>query len=338
MVPLTGPLLSPAIHETRWLNVAEPSSAAAARAAGMSLARQAGFAALRADQLALAVSEAASNLHKHAQDGQLLLQICHGPDGDGIELVTIDSGPGVRDVRAVLRDGHSTAGTLGIGLGTIRRMADWCEIYSVPGRGTVLSARFWPGASPPPPASGGLIRPITGESECGDAFAVIRSGGQSTSVMCDGLGHGPLAAIAAKEAIAAVMEAPPGPPAVLLERVHQRLGKTRGGAVAIAQADGEVLRYAGLGNIAGWMLAGDARTGLPSVPGIAGHRARTIRQFEYQMPAGAVVIMHSDGVSGRWDISQLPRLAQEDPLVIAAALLTVAGTRRDDAGVLVLRP
>ena len=53
-----------------------------------------------------------------------------------------------------MRDGHSTSGTLGIGLGAIRRLADFCDLYSVPGHGTVLVARFWP-----EPRSGpGLLR------------------------------------------------------------------------------------------------------------------------------------------------------------------------------------
>jgi hypothetical protein len=75
-----------------------------------------------------------------------------------------------------------------------------------------------------------------------------------------------------------------------------------------------------------------------SVPGIAGHQARAIRQFEYEAPPGAVIILHSDGLSPRWNPESLPGLGARDPLVIAAALLAEAGTRRDDAGVLVLRP
>ncbi len=65
--------------------------------------------------------------------GSLLLRISNDAAVPGIELITIDSGPGLRDVRAAMRDGHSTVGTLGIGLGAIRRLADSCDLYSVPG-------------------------------------------------------------------------------------------------------------------------------------------------------------------------------------------------------------
>jgi anti-sigma regulatory factor (Ser/Thr protein kinase) len=321
----------------RWFRIAGPSTAAAARSAAAALARRLGFPAARADELVLAVSEAASNLDKHARDGSLLLQACFDDNVAGIEFVTIDAGPGVADVKAAARDGHSTTGTLGVGLGAIRRLADYAELFSVLGRGTALVARFWPVPRTTVTRCAGLIRPISGETESGDAFAALFAGDMITGVLCDGLGHGPLAALAAREALGAVLEDPQGDPAALLRRVHQRISATRGGAVAVAQAEGNVLRFAGLGNVAAWILTADTRSGLTSVPGIAGHRARTIRQFEYPLPPGAAVVLHSDGLSSRWDLRHLPGLAALDPLVIAAALLAEAGAHRDDAGILVLK-
>jgi hypothetical protein len=84
--------------------------------------------------------------------------------------------------------------------------------------------------------------------------------------------------------------------------------------------------------------AGPERQGMISVPGIAGHQARTIRQYSYELPPGAAVILHSDGLSSRWNAADLPGLSSQDPLVIAGALLSEAGVHRDDAGILVLRP
>jgi hypothetical protein len=253
-------------------------------------------------------------------------------------MVTIDAGPGFRDAAAALRDGHSTSGTLGIGLGAIGRLADFCDLYSVPGQGTALVARFWPAPHPGAVPYAGLVRPITGETECGDIFGAVETGGRLTGVLCDGLGHGPLAASAAMEAVAAVVEDPAGEPAALVERAHRRVGHTRGGAVAVVQVTGQVARFAGLGNIAATILADGARKGMLSVPGIAGHQARTIRQFEYAVPPGAAVILHSDGISGRWEPAALPGLNARDPLLVGATLLAQAGSRRDDAGVLVLKP
>ena len=340
-------LIAQAPGDLRWLRVEDPSAAASCRAAALGLAGRLEFPAARADELALAVTEAASNLHKHAREGSMLLRITRdgatrdGTVGDGggpgIELVTIDTGPGFRDTAAALRDGHSTSGTLGIGLGAIRRLADFCDLYSTPGHGTALVARFWPSPREGAVRRAGLVRPMTGETECGDVFGVTETETGVTGVLCDGLGHGPLAASAATQAVAAVLADPPGQPATLVERAHRRISHTRGGAIGVVQLAGGVIRFAGLGNVAAVVLAEGTRKSMLSVPGIAGHQARVIRQFEYTAPRGAVIVLHSDGLNSHWDPGILPGLNARDPLVIAAALLAEAGTRRDDAGVLVLK-
>src|SRR6185437_8303371 len=291
------------------------SAVAACRQAVQNMAERLRFPAARIGQLALAVTEAASNLHKHAEQGSLLLCVNRDGPQPGIDLVTIDAGPGVRDVSAALRDGHSTAGTLGIGLGAIQRLADFADLYSRPGHGTSLVARFC--ASPPvsQPRWAGLIRPITGETECDDDYGAVEADGAVTAVLCD----------------------PAGEPAALLERVHRRMSGTRGGAVGVVQVSGQLARFAGLGNVAASIVSDGQRKSMVSIPGIAGVQARTIRQFEYDVPPGSAVIVHSDGVSSRWEAAALPALEARDPLLIAAVLLAEAGVHRDDAGVLVLK-
>lgn len=341
MVPLNLPLTAPSPQDMRWLPVEEASAVVACRNAALALADRLGFPAARVDQLALAVTEAASNLHKHARQGSLWLCVDRDAATPGIALVTIDAGPGLPDVSAAIRDGHSTAGTLGIGLGAIRRLADFCDLYSVPGHGTALAARFRPERPPAPggwPARwAGLVRPIAGEAECGDVYGAIRVEDTVTAVLCDGLGHGPLAATAATAGVAAVLDDPGSEPAALLERAHRRMSHTRGGAIGVVQVHGQLARFAGLGNIAASILSDGSRKSMVSVPGIAGHLARTIRQFDYPVPPGAAVVLHSDGITSRWEAAALPGVVGKDPLLIAAVLLAEAGIHRDDAGVLVLK-
>jgi anti-sigma regulatory factor (Ser/Thr protein kinase) len=340
VVPLSWPLQAPSPQDMRWVRVEDASAVPACRKAVQIMAERLRFSAFRISQLALAVTEAASNLHKHAERGSLLLCVNRDGQPPGIDLVTIDAGPGVRDVSAAVRDGHSTAGTLGVGLGTIRRLADFADLYSRPGRGTSLVARFRgsPSGSGQEARWAGLVRPITGETECGDAYGAAEADGEVTAVLCDGLGHGPLAAAAASAGVTAVLDDPAAEPAVLLERVHRRMSGTRGGAVGIARIGGQHARFAGLGNVAASIVSGGQRKSMVSIPGIAGHQARTIRQFEYEAPAGSALILHSDGISNRWEAAALPGLEARDPLLIAAVLLAEAGVHRDDAGVLVLKP
>jgi anti-sigma regulatory factor (Ser/Thr protein kinase) len=338
VVTLSEPVLASAVRDMRWIRVDDTSAIGACRNAAAAMAAGLGFPAAHADQLAVAVTEAASNLHKHARDGVMLVRVGLAAPVAGIEMIALDAGPGLRDVSAAMRDGHSTAGTLGIGLGAIRRMADTCDVYSATSRSTVVVARFWPQPQPVQATCAGLTRPITGETACGDAFAAVQAGNALTGVLCDGLGHGPRAAEAADEAVRAVLEAPDREPGALVRLVHERLSGTRGGAVAVVQVTGSAVRFAGLGNVAAWIIAKGGRSGLVSVPGIAGHQARSIRTFDYQLPAGAAIVLHSDGLTSRWDIQALPGLESRDPLVIAAVLLAEAGVHRDDAGILVLKP
>jgi hypothetical protein len=158
-------------------------------------------------------------------------------------------------------------------------------------------------------------------------------------LMCDGLGHGGLAAAAAREAVRAFAEAPAAPPAAVVEVLHRKLNHTRGAALAVAELDetAGLIRYSGLGNIAGTVLWPGGHRGMVSLPGIAGHQRRQIREYDYPLEPGAVVLMHSDGVVDRWSPADYPGLLTRSPTVIAATVLRDAGVRRDDAGVLVAR-
>ena len=94
-----------------------------------------------------------------------------------VELIVIDSGPGIDDVSNAMRDGVSTAGTLGIGLGAIDRIANRFEMFSLLGRGSGHGLlRFGPSTADAflMPILDGLTRPISGESVCGDAWAAHR--------------------------------------------------------------------------------------------------------------------------------------------------------------------
>ncbi|MDG4816584.1 ATP-binding protein/SpoIIE family protein phosphatase [Micromonospora sp. WMMD956] len=324
-----------------WFRVESGSAASSVRRAAERLGAQLGIGDARTADLAIVAAELTSNLVKHAEDGVLLLRPVRVGDRAGVELVAIDSGPGMADLTVSSRDGHSTAGTLGIGLGAIMRQADWFDGYSRPGRGTVLAVQVWPkGPAPEQSWAGALTRPLTGEQVSGDGYAVRVAEGRHQVFVCDGLGHGPLAASATDAALAAFRAAPAAPPAAVVQHLHRSMSHTRGAALAVAELDGEahLLRYAGLGNIAATVLAeGERRRGLVSLPGIAGHQRPVVREYEYAFPAGATLVMHSDGVADRWQLDDYPGLAGRAPLVLAATVLRDAGVRRDDACVLAAR-
>ncbi|WP_433254233.1 ATP-binding protein [Streptosporangium sp. CA-135522] len=323
-----------------WVRAEDASAIGALRRAAVALAESRGFDEEDAGQVAVAVSEAASNLVKHAVEGVMLIRP-HPELNTAVEVVAIDRGPGMGDVSRALRDGYSTTGTLGIGLGGIARMASGYEVHSIPGRGTVLGMYFTARGAPRPATRvSGMTRPIGEETVCGDAFAVTDTDATTNVMLCDGLGHGSAAAYASQEAVRLFLENADLAPITVLERIHRGLGQTRGGAVAVASIDRTegMVTFAGLGNVSAWITHQEGRQGMISVPGIAGHQARTLRQYEYAVPPHSMVVLHSDGLSDRWDITSYPGLLTRPPVVVAATMLRDAGTRRDDACVVTLRP
>lgn len=322
-----------------WFRVEAAANAAAVRRAAERLAIHLAMPEKRIADLSIVTAEAAGNLVKHADQGVLLVRTVRTAQQAGVEIVAIDRGPGLADLPRAIGDGHSTAGTLGIGLGAIVRQSSWSDLHSVPGKGTVLVAQVWPADPPPPARAAGLTRPLAGEAVSGDAFAVRDAAGRLQVLMCDGLGHGGLAAAAAQEAVHAFAAAASVGPAQLVEVLHAKLNHTRGAALAVAELDPEagLVRYAGLGNIAGTVLGAGTRRGMVSLPGIAGHQRRQIRQFDYPIDAESIVLMHSDGVVDRWQPADYPGLLSRSPAVIAATVLRDAGIRRDDAGVVVAK-
>ncbi len=340
-----------------WLRQ-DPGLAAGARRAAAAVADRLGMGAGRKAELELAVTEVATNLARHADDGAMLLRTVSCGSRTGLELLAVDSGPGMVDLAASMADGVTSRGTLGIGLGAVARMADSLDIHSVRGRGTVLNARFWPvrtaggdGARPGSPESvvAGLTRPLSGETACGDGWAARLDPGDPRTpagarpailvMLCDGLGHGPLAAMAAQKAVAAFRGSRLGEPAALLGLLHGALAGTRGAAAAVARIEPQAGRvvFSGVGNVSAFVVDGDGRSALLSAPGIVGHQMPRTRTFEQRLSQGAALVMHSDGLTERWDHLAAPGLLAHGPAVIAGYLLREAGVRRDDASILVAR-
>jgi serine/threonine-protein kinase RsbT len=145
---MTPPPASPCAVETSYC-VRCDSDVAVVQAGALRLAREAGFDKKGGWEFAIAASEAATNILKHATEGEILLRAC----GDCLELQALDRGPGIENVEAMLRDGYSENRDLaaddiiarrrglGLGLGAIRRLTDELSIDPRAGGGTALVAR-----------------------------------------------------------------------------------------------------------------------------------------------------------------------------------------------------
>ena len=158
-------------------------------------------------------------------------------------------------------------------------------------------------------------------------------------LVSDGLGHGVLAAAASEVAVAVFRRHAALAPPDLLELVHRALHATRGAAVAVAEIDRSrrVVRFAGIGNIAGTILADGKTRSLVSHHGTAGHDARRFQEFTYPWPAGATLVLHSDGLISHWTLDRHPGLAARHPMLVAGILYRDFRRGRDDTTVVVFR-
>lgn len=324
------------------VEIAEPSQSAAARRAAVRFALDSGFDDTGAGRIALVATEMATNLLKHAGGGAIVIQHIADGDGDGLELLSLDKGPGIADVPRALEDGFSTSGGPGTGLGAMRRQADRFAIYARPGRGTALMARFVRAQSPGERGGvtlGAVVEAHPGETEVGDDWAFGAAPDGPSLLMADGSGHGPLAAKAAQTAVSAFRAHLSRDPAALVEAIHQALRPTRGAAIALARIDRreKLVRFVGIGNITGATLDDGSVRRMVSHNGTAGHVAGRIREFTYPYTEAATVILHSDGLSAKWDVAAYPGLAACHPGLIAGVLFRDFRRGRDDASIVVMR-
>ena len=325
------------------MRVEEQSQVGACRRAALQLAESHQFDVTLAGRAGIIATELANNLLRHASRGEILLQALEDGSRVTIEIVAIDTGPGMQ-VERCMRDGFSTGGTAGTGLGAISRLSNFFDIYSIAGQGTVVVSRICaptparaPRGTADTPEIGAICIALAGEIECGDCWRVAEDGEFRSIMIADGLGHGPLAAIPARSAAEAFGEKPFDAPTGILQRMHERLGGSRGAAAACAvlNAATSTVAYSGVGNICGVVVSREQAKGMVSHNGIVGVQQLRKQQFDYAYDAGSRVIMHSDGMSARWSLGDYPGLFARHPAVIAAVLYRDHARPRDDVTVIV---
>jgi anti-sigma regulatory factor (Ser/Thr protein kinase) len=332
--------------------VREQSDIGECRRIAKRLAQAHGFDEEQTGKISIVATELATNLVRHGGGGEMLLQVLEDGVAPQFEMMAIDRGPGMRDVTQCLRDGFSTSGTAGTGLGAVSRLSTDFDLFSEVGKGAVVLSRMTRrlnavsrSAPAIPPASGGGLEfgvvcvPLAGEAECGDGWRIADDGARVSLLVADGLGHGALAASASRSAAEAFEESPFNDPVSVLQNVHRRVAGGRGTVAACAQIHpaGEKLVYAGVGNICGVIVEPGRSRGMASVNGTLGTQLPRSRQFDYDYPADAVVVMHSDGLSGRWQLADHPGLHVHHAAVIAGVLFRDRARKHDDATVLVAR-
>jgi len=326
------------INTHRRVIVDERSQVFSVRQEARAAAAAAGLPANDGSRAELVATELGTNLVKHARAGEVLVRAIPGTTAQ-VELIAIDHGPGIADLARAFEDGVSSGSSPGTGLGAIRRLSDVFDIYSSTA-GTVILSRVAADRTPPTASGfdiGGVSLPVGGEPVSGDLWRAVAVADTLTLIVADGLGHG----VSAHEAALAVLERadPALGLAEMMDLAHRSDRHTRGAAAAVAQvaAGRGTIRYAGIGNVSALVRSATSQHQLVSVNGTLGHQVHAIREFSYDWPRGSILVMFSDGLSARWDLSRYPGLDQRHPSVVAAVLYRDCSRRRDDVTVVVAR-
>lgn len=330
----------------KTIEVTEASQVAEVRRMAAEMARAEKMTVAETGRLALVATETSTNLVKYGKRGCVTLTRYEEHGQRGVQVVAVDSGPGFADFAASARDGFSTAGSLGIGLGVIMRASTLFDVYSVPDQGTAILARIAHGAPRKPvatlPALDVAARsvPKHGETECGDAWSVLDFGKRQLICIVDGLGHGPLAAVAAQRAVSVFSASGPDEaPTDIVMRAHEELRSTRGAVMAVLALDrtAGTADFCGVGNIAATVFKGDEARHLLSVDGTVGYQLKTVLKRGATWGAGAVAVLYTDGLSGRWGVAKYPGLMTKHPWLIASVLFRDHARDTDDATIVVAR-
>jgi anti-sigma regulatory factor (Ser/Thr protein kinase) len=322
--------------------IGDSSEVAPARRGVSALATRLGFNVEDAGRASLVATEIGTNLIKHGGGGELLAKTITSGARTGIELLGLDKGPGIDDLSKCLRDGYSTGGSPGTGLGAIERISQHFDIYSRPGHGTAVLAQLWPDAKRPPPDPlefGTLVVPKPGETECGDAYCCHERPGGVLILGVDGLGHGLGAAQATAAACRAFDTMKHQTPTVIMQLLHEALRPTRGAAITLMDMDWAQGRATsiGVGNVIPALVNGGDIKRLAIDNGIVGHVISRPRELHYPCSPDTVLIMHSDGLTANWQLDRYPGLMQHHVALIAGVLYRDCKRGRDDSMVVVVR-
>ena len=327
------------------VTIDDHSRIAEARRAAALLGHTMGLTAELVAQASLVISELCTNILKYGDRGEVLLSTLHANGtAYGLDIVALDQGPGIAKFDAAVKDGFSTGGSLGIGLGTMRRAAALFDIYSAAGVGTAVLVRLLEKKVAAPKDDGFTVgsrmTPIRNEIVSGDSWSCLRFDQTLAVAVVDGLGHGSKAAEAAHAAIDAFHRSVRQVgPAQAIQMAHQALLSTRGAVMAVASIDqqAQTLRFAGLGNISGVVYTHGVAARLVSTDGTVGYGARKARESSAVWTPHSTLILNTDGLSSRWNLAKHPGLLGCHPVLIAALLHRDFARDTDDATVVVIR-
>lgn len=325
------------IGDAEGIPVIDEASVALVRERVRAEGARIGLGELPTAALVNVASELAHNQRMHARSGVVVVRTARRGDQLGLEVVAADRGQGIADVARALEGRASRTGSLGIGLAAVLELADEVDVDVRLGEGTCVWARKFDAPAPRRLRVGAFGQSFPGEPCSGDDAAFVRANDTLLVGVADGLGHGEPARQASVRAARVLAGDGDRAPERVLAECDRQLVRTRGAVMAAARLDaaGQV-SVAGVGNV-GAHVYGPGRSwrfgGSSYVLGSPGG-ARRVAIESQSLLAREVLVLFTDGIRSRLDLTGQLNLLREHPVVIAQRV--VERFARDDDDVLVM--
>lgn len=311
------------------------------------VSRRMGFSDLKREHMELVCNEMVTNQHKFA-GGNGLVQIWETNNpAPALDMLAFDYGKGILNVQGALQDGYTTAGTMGKGLGAIRRLSSQSEIYSLPieqskdsdWHGTAVWSRFNCDEAEPNyfHDMGCYLRSYQDSTFNGDLVQVRTGTTRTRWLHMDGLGHGREAAEVV-DGIGYFIDEK-SPLDGLMQRLSARLQGTRGAVAMVCEVDtvSREMSICGVGDMVAYLIVNGEKKAISFSPGVLGHAHRTLETLRFPFPNQALLITASDGLRRSMTLRTFPDLWRLHPQMIALVLGQVMGRHNDDRSVFTIR-
>ena len=343
--------------QIQLLNIRNKSDIGMCRRKAVSFANQLGFSDINSGEIAIIVSELASNVINHGgSNGKFLINIINNIDDvQGIEIWCCDSGKGFDNIQKASEDGYSNKTSLGLGIGSIRRFSDEFDINpELPENlksflgdeskilKNCIRCRKWVTKSNLIIKNknikiGAASLVAQGEILNGDSYVITHlSSTEILIAIIDGLGHGKYANFASSLAKEHILLKSEQAIDLILQNAHNALKGSRGAVLGICKINTEKrkLMFTGIGNIEGQVFNRNESKSLISFGGIVGHNMRTPRIFEFDFKEGYNLCMYSDGIKSSWKNEEVDW--NEHPQINADKILINNSRNNDDATIIII--
>lgn len=248
------------------------------------------------EELRIVITEISKNIIKHSSSGKLNITFGEGEER-GVYILA-ENPTDNHNTAEVFDDGFSTANTLGIGLGAVKRLLTDVKVKVEDGKFILTGKKIFSEKKNSVIQTSVFSRPKPGFKSNGDAYFIKRYGDSALVAVIDGIGHGDKACAASKIALKVIEDKFRDELEEVVHTIHRRLHGSRGCVLGIVRMSKEgKIEYLGVGNIRTQIYTTERYKRLVSFDGLLGSNIRTLRTDRLSLSTPCLVVLHSDGVS-----------------------------------------